>query len=71
MMNVEPDGIQIPVGWVATVVGGMALAIVTLFRWALKLLTENKALNQQLLDEKEEKVRILEGLKARAERRDP
>ncbi|MGH9389273.1 MAG: hypothetical protein ACRD1Z_06625 [Vicinamibacteria bacterium] len=63
----DSGGIQIPVGWVAAVVGGMAVAIVTLFKWALRLLRENKELQRELLNEKEEKVRILQGLKQRAE----
>ncbi|MGH9392148.1 MAG: hypothetical protein ACRD1Z_21290, partial [Vicinamibacteria bacterium] len=49
------------------VVGSMALAIATLFRWALKLLHENKELQKLLLAEKEQKVNILVELKRRAE----
>lgn len=67
MIAPDQEGIQIPVGWVAAVVGGMAVAIVTLYKWALKLLRENKELNRELLAEKEEKVRILQGLKAKAD----
>lgn len=65
----EPEGIRIPVGWVAAVVGGMALAITVLFKWALKLLHKNEGLQKQLLDEKEQKVSILAELKRKADER--
>lgn len=66
-LDKEAGGIMIPLAWVAAVVGAMATTIVVLFRWALRLLRENKELGQSLLDEKESKVNILAELKRKAE----
>lgn len=63
----EPEGIRIPVGWVASVVGAMAVTIMVLFKWALKLLHKNEVLNRELLAEKEQKVSILTELKRKAD----
>lgn len=63
----SPEGIQIPVGWVAVAGGVLVSAIVALFKWALTLLYKNEALNRELLSEKEQKVNILVELKRKAE----
>lgn len=66
----------LPLEVVAPVVGALAVAVVTLWRWGVRLYRESKeqakeikALNEKLLAEKEEKVRILTGLKEEAERK--
>lgn len=54
---------DLPFNIVAPVVGAMAVVICVLWGWGLKLLKDNKVLQDRLLEEKEEKVRILLSLK--------
>jgi len=55
--------VDLPFNIVAPVVGAMAVVICVLWGWGLKLLKDNKVLQDRLLEEKEEKVRILLSLK--------
>jgi len=60
---------EIPSGWIAAAFGAMATVVVALWAWGIKLLGEIKRLQDLLLDEKEEKVRILLGLKEEIDRK--
>ena len=58
----NPETVQIPLAWVAIVVGTLATALVTVFKLYLKS-------QKQLLEEKEEKYLVLAVLKAKAEQK--
>lgn len=62
-MSLLIAAITLPIEVVAPVVGALAVAVVVLWGWGLKLLKDNKILQDRLLEAKEELVRILLSLK--------
>lgn len=63
------EGIVIPLWMLISVITALAAVIGVLWRWGINKDAENKELYQKLLDDKEEKVKILEEFKAKLEQR--
>jgi hypothetical protein len=63
------ESVQVPLTWLATAALGMSAVIVAQWRWAMSLLRHNRELQGSLLREINERVRILQGLKDKADKR--